>query len=505
MRDAGLGSWPQRRARAARDVVALIHADRTETFGSLAERVRLLADGLQARGIRAGDRVAYLGRNHPAFVETFFAAAALGAVFVPLNTRLAAPEIAFLLEDSSPGLLIAAPEQADVAIAALTLTSADVAVMGVVVGHQEYERLVSSGIGDEQEREVSLDDLAMIMYTSGTTGRPKGVMLTHGNLTWNTFNLLADLDVTSRDVTLVSAPLFHTAALSQTFLPTFFKGATSVLAPTFDPDGTYDLIEVHRISFMFGVPTMFRALAASPRWADADLSSLRLLHCGGAPMPDGLVRTYRERGLDLVQGYGLTEAAPGVLLSRSDGRIEDGGAGTPCFFLDLRLVDATGRPADPGQPGEILVSGPNVMAGYWRRPEATSAALPDGMWLRTGDVGRAEPSGSIRIVDRVKDIFISGGENVSPAEVESVLAAHASVADCAVIGVPDETWGEVGRAIVVRREGADLDPAEVLLWLSERLARYKVPKSLVIVPSLPRNAAGKLLRGQLLRSDDPAS
>ncbi len=504
MRNQGVGSWPARRARSCRDLVAVVHPDRQETFGSLSRRVDQLANALIGLGVRTGDRVAYLGGNHPAFVEVLFASASIGAVFVPLNTRLAAPEVAFMLQHSGARLLFTAMDTSVLGDDAVALfdDSPPVVIGTSAAASYDYEQLVSAGAGEQPDLPISHDDVAMIMYTSGTTGLPKGAMLTHGNLIWNTYNLLADLDVMTTEVTLVSAPLFHTAALSQTLLPTFLKGGTSVLASSFTPEGVFDLVAEHRVSYMFGVPTMFWAMAASPRWRDADLSSVRILHCGGAPVPEVLVRTFQARGLTFTQGYGLTESSPGVLLLRADeGLGRPTSAGQSCFFNDVRLSDADGGTPLPGQPGEVLVSGPTVMAGYWQQPDATAAAVPDGVWLHTGDVAVADDDGFVTIIDRLKDVFISGGENVYPAEVESVLSAHPAVADCAVIAVPHPQWGEVGRAIVVRRQGSLASAAELLRSLDGRIARYKIPHEVTFVASLPRSSTGKLLRQQIRLPD----
>jgi fatty-acyl-CoA synthase len=468
---------------------ALVHDGDAVTYAQFDERVRRLAHVLVGRGIVAGDRVAYLGPNHPAFLETFFATAALGAIFVPLNTRLAEPELTYMLDDSGAALLVYGPEHA--ATAEHLTVAHRIAVAG------EYEGLLATASHEPHDVPVALDDVCMIMYTSGTTGHPKGAMLTHGNLTWNCYNLLIDLDLTHDEVALVNAPLFHTAALNHTALPVFIKGGTSVIVGKFDPEGAYDLVAQHRITLMFGVPAMFQQIALSPRWADADLSSLRILHCGGAPVPTPLIRTYQERGLTFVQGFGMTEASPGVLLLRPDDSVRKAGsAGTPMFFTDVRVVAPDGTDAGVGEPGEVLVRGPNVMAGYWRRPDDTARTL-DENWLHSGDVATVDDEGYLTIVDRIKDMIISGGENIYPAEVESVLYEHPAVAECAVVGVPDEKWGEVGRALVVLRDGSTATPDEILAFLDGRLARYKIPRAVVLVDALARNASGKLLRHKL--------
>ncbi|WP_370416042.1 long-chain fatty acid--CoA ligase [Streptomyces fradiae] len=494
MRNEGLGSWPARRARKTPHRTALIHQADAFTYAELHERTTRLAHALRAAGVRRGDRVAYLGRNHPAFLETLFAAGLLGAVFVPLNTRLTAPEIAYQLTDSGSRALLHSPELA--AVAAVAAESGGARTV-VEVGGAAYEELLAGAATAPIDEPVSPDDLCIIMYTSGTTGRPKGAMLTHGNIVWNAVNVLVDHDLVADETALVSAPLFHTGALNMLTLPVLLKGGACVLVESFDPGGTLDLIERHGVTFMFGVPTMFDQVARHPRWATADLSSLRLLNCGGAPVPTPLIATYQERGLTFLQGYGMTEASPGALFLDAEHAVaKAGSAGVPHFFTDVRVVRPDLAQAEVGETGEVLVRGPHVMSGYWGLPAESEAAFVDG-WFRTGDAARVDADGYVTIVDRFKDMIISGGENVYPAEVEDALLAHPDVAECAVIGVPDARWGETARAIVVARAGSTPDPASILASLDGRLARYKIPKSLVLAEALPRTATGKLLKHEL--------
>ena len=500
MRNQGIGSWTARRARKSPHALAVLHQDRRFTYLDLHERSLRLADRLRAHGLRRGETVAYLGPNHPAYLETLFAAGILGAVFVPLNTRLAPAEVEHCLADSGSRVLIHTPGFAKLADAANT----QIEDLRLIAVDQEYERLLAGSPTEEVpetiDEPISQTDPCMIMYTSGTTGRPKGAVLSHGNLTWNSVNVVVDTDFAHDEVTLVSAPLFHTAALNMTCLPTLLKGGTVILEESFDEARTLELIKTRGVTTLFGVPTMYQRLADAPGFDDADLSGVRNLMCGGAPVPEPLIRRYLERGLSFVQGYGMTEAAPGTLLLDAEHALSKAGtAGVPHFFTDVRLARPDGSAAEPGEPGEVQVEGPNVMLGYWGRPVETRRALADG-WLHSGDLAAADEDGYVRIVDRIKDLIISGGENISPAQVESVLFQHPAVADCAVIGVPDESWGEVGRAIVVPREpavaGAEL-AAELLAFAADRLARYKVPKSVVFTDSLPRTGAGKVLKSAL--------
>ncbi|WP_328437447.1 o-succinylbenzoate--CoA ligase [Streptomyces sp. NBC_00444] len=493
MRNEGLGSWPARRARKTPHRTALIHGETAFTYAELYDRTTRLAHALRARGVRRGDRIAYLGPNHPSYLETLFAAGTLGAVFVPLNTRLAGPEIAYQLADSGAKALVYGP--AFQGLVAGLPGSTDVRTY--IEAGAEYEEALASASQEPIDEPVGADDTCIIMYTSGTTGRPKGAMLTHGNLTWNAINVLVDTDLIADERALVSAPLFHTAGLNMLTLPVLLKGGTCVLVEAFVPEATFDLIERHRITFMFGVPTMFEQIARHPRWPDADLSSLRILTCGGSPVPTPLIAAYQERGLTFLQGYGMTEASPGTLFLDAEHALSKAGsAGVPHFFSDVRVVRPDLAPVDVGETGEIVVRGPNVMAGYWGLAEETAGSFADG-WFRSGDAARVDEDGYVFIVDRIKDMIISGGENIYPAEIEDLLLAHPDIVECAVIGVPDDKWGEVPRAVVVPREDVSVDPDEILASLSGRLAKYKIPKSVVLADELPRTASGKLLKSRV--------
>jgi fatty-acyl-CoA synthase len=500
MKDQGLGSWTRRRARMTPGKAALVQDGRTTTYAALHRDATRLAHGLRQRGIGRGDRVAFLGLNSVELVLAMFATAKLAAVFVPVNTRLAPPELAYVLEHSGARTLLVEDALAD------AVAAPEVAALGLDPvrfsrdGGRGLDDVLAGSTGgavEEIDEPVELDDVFMIQYTSGTSGRPKGVMLSHGNIAWNVYNLLVDIDLGSEETALVTAPLFHTAALNQVLFPTLLKGGTALLEARFDAVRAIDLIESEQVSLLFGVTSMYLALAAAPRFAEADLSSLRLALSGGAPIPEALLHAWLDRGLMIVQGYGLTEASPGTTMLRAaDGVRKLGSAGTSCFFTDVRVVDPDGEDVPVGRPGEVLVSGPNVTAGYWRDDEATARAFT-GEWLHTGDLALVDDEGHLRIVDRLKDMYISGGENVYPAEVEAALHSHPDVAECAVIGVPDDRWGEVGRAFVVLREDAVVTEADLTAHLDGRLARYKLPRSVEFVLELPHNASGKLLKSRL--------
>jgi fatty-acyl-CoA synthase len=495
----GLGSWPQRAARKASGRGAITFAGNTTSYGEFASRVTRLAHVLHDAGVGRGARVAYLGTNHPAFLETLFATTTLGAIFVPLNARLSPAEIDFMLADSGTSVLVFGSESAPRVEGLIAGTRPLlVGVDGVLRDAIDYRPALDAASRDPIIATVDLDSPCMIMYTSGTTGRPKGAVLTHGNVIWNCLNVVVDIDLRSDEVTLVTAPMFHSAALNMTCLPTLLKGGRLIIEAKFDADAVIDVIEQQRVTMLFGVPTMFAALTATRRWADADLTSVRLLLCGGAPVPASLINTYHQRGLSFVQGYGMTETAPGALLvDPHDMHDTVGAAGVAHFFSDVRILRDDLGAAEPGEPGEVVIAGPNVMQGYWGLPEVTDQAFLDGRWFRSGDVAVADDGGVVTIVDRMKDVYISGGENVYPAEVEKALGDHEAVAEAAVIGVADETWGEVGKAFVVLMPGAVAGNAELTAFLRSRLAGYKVPKTFVFLESLPHTGSGKVHKSQL--------
>ncbi|MFF7813068.1 long-chain fatty acid--CoA ligase [Streptomyces sp. NPDC007945] len=511
MRNQGIGSWPARRNRRTPRRTAVLHEGRAYDYATLHDRSTRLAHVLRGAGVGRGDRVAFLGPNHPAFLETLFASGILGAVFVPLNNRLTVAELAFQLHDSGSRLLVHArqPDGKAAELAAAAGLDAHDALLSAEGGGpgRRYEEVLAASSAEPIDEEVGHDDVCLIMYTSGTTGRAKGAVLTHGNIVWNSLNVVVDTDLAGDEVALVAAPLFHTGALNMSCLPTLLKGGTVLLESAFDPERALRLIGLHGVTALFGVPTMYDAMAAAPGWRDADLTGLRLLLCGGAPVPIRTARAYLERGLAFVQGYGMTEASPGALvLDRADSARKAGTAGVPHFFTDVTVLRPDGTETAPGEKGEVVVAGPNVTPGYWRLPGATADAFLDGGRFRSGDVATVDVDGYVTLVDRLKDMIISGGENIYPAEVEDALLRHPDVAEAAVIGVPDARWGEVGRAVVVLRPGTAPTAEELLAHLGGLLARYKLPRSVVLAPELPRNATGKLLKGPLREhyGSDPA-
>jgi fatty-acyl-CoA synthase len=496
-----LAALLERRARASGERGALTFDGRTRTFGEVLERVRRFATVLADGGVQHGDRVAYLGLNDPSILEALFAAAHLGAVLVPLSFRLTGPELAYAIEDAGVHTLLVDEQHASV----IDGVRADLGVrrfMHVAAGRtsqgwEDGDALIAAASPLAQRAPVTPEDPAVIMYTSGTTGRPKGAVLTHGNLWWHNIGIVMALDVAYDDVSLLCAPMFHIGALNVTTIATWIKGGRLVIHRGFDAQAVLDDLEREGVTTMFGVPVMCDALSSLPGFATTDLSALRLIITGGAPVPIALIRRFQERGVDLAQGYGLTEAAPvASFLSAENAERKLGSAGRPLLLCDMRIVDAGGTPVPTGVQGEIEVRGPSITVGYWQNPEATAATM-NGSWLRTGDGGHLDEEGFVFIADRIKDMVITGGENVYPAEVESVLFEHPAIEEVAVIGTEDPRWGERVCAVVALRPGAELTLDSLREFGDGRLARYKLPLQLEIVDALPHTATGKVLKTEL--------
>jgi fatty-acyl-CoA synthase len=494
---SSVGFWLSRRAELTPNRVALRVEGRSITYAELDDRAARFAGALAASGMAAGDRVAALLTSGNEYVEALFACARLGAILVPLSQRLAPAELEFLVDDSGATALLYGEEWAELASTIRGRSSIKATFVAGSGEDPSYEEALAAAEPVVAPRDVGADDVLAIFYTSGTTGQPKGAMLTHGNFFWTNLNMVFSFGFFQDERTLVVLPMFHVGGWNANMLATILNGGTVVLERAFDPGRVLRTIAEERITSMLGVPTIYQMIADHPDFAGTDLSSIRALLCGGAPLPVALIHRYQERGIPFIQGYGLTEAAPNCLIVPPEDAVRKAGAaGRPYFYADVRVLDGDGNEVPPGGSGEIVVGGPGVMKGYWNRPAETAEALRGG-WLHTGDVGQIDDDGYITIVDRIKDMFISGGENVYPAEVEKALAGHPAIAEAAVIGVPDERWGEVGRAIVVLRPGASADPDEIKRFAASKVARFKVPGHVVFAESLPRNPTGKLLKQQL--------
>jgi fatty-acyl-CoA synthase len=453
------------RARVTPNRVAVEAPDGSWTYAELDER----SDELAAR-LEPGSRISTLTGNSAEHVALFFACAKAGAILHPISWRLAPAEVAYQLDDAEPAALVVEEEHRALAETALELAAV----------RPPLELAAAGRRGAPQP-----DDPLLLIYTSGTTGKPKGALLTHANCFWTNLSFDLATGLTGDDVVLQVLPQFHCGGWNVQPLLAWWKGARVVIERGFDAARALELIEQRHVTTMMAVPANYLFMAQEPRFAGADLSSLRLAVVGGAPMPVPLLDTWAERGVEIVQGYGLTEAAPNVLcLPPEDARRKAGSAGRPYPYVECRLSDE----------GELLVRGPNVFAGYWRNPDATVAAFRDG-WLATGDLAERDDEGDYWIRGRLKDLVVSGGENVYPAEVEAVLHDHPDVVEAAVIGMPDERWGEVGAAFVVLR--APVTEDALLAHCRERLARFKVPKSVHVLDELPRNSLGKVVKSEL--------
>jgi fatty-acyl-CoA synthase len=495
--DFGVGSWIERRARIRPDHPALIYAGRTTTYAELAERVRRLANGLRGLGVGRGDRVAWLGPNHPAFLETFFATGQLGAVLAPVNHRLASDVQVAVLAQTEP---VAIVEYGVVAAPPATSIRNRLAVGGAAAGTIDLDAFIAGSPDQPLGGSIGPGDLCFLPHTSGTTGTPKAVMLTHGNVTWNAVNSLTVSDLRPDDVTAAIAPFFRVGGTGVNVMPVLFVGGTVVVPDDPSPDGLLGMMEQHRMTVGFGNPDLLDAIARAETWPSADLSNVRFILTGGAPVQERLIRAYLDRGLTLVQGYGLSEAAPLVLLLDPARSLEKiGSAGRPPLFVDIRIADPDGVDVKPGETGELLVRGPNVMAGYWRRPAETRETIREGGWLRTGDAARMDQDGDVWIVDRFDARFTSAGGVVYPGDVERAMLTHPSVADAGVVGVPGPDGSMVGAAFAVPVSGATVTEDALLVHCRERLAAYQVPARIAIVLELPRNAVGKLVRQDLAR------
>jgi len=479
----------RRRAEIAPDRIAFVEraTGRSLTYRDLDLRAERAARILLARGLVRGDRVAALTLNDIAFFEILLGCAKAGLVLVPLNWRLAIDELAAILSDCTPRLLIHDAANAD---AAGQLERRGGPPVLSLATYEAETIAPAEPLGDGA---WPADGLWYLLYTSGTTGRPKAVMQTFGMAMANYVNIAQAIDLTSADRTLNMLPLFHTAGINLHTLPTLIAGGRVTVMPKFDPEQTLAAIGAGEVTCFFGVPAIYQALAAQRGFAHADLGRVRSWGCGGAPLPIPLLRRFLDRGARVCNGYGMTETGPTVFLMDPD-HVEAklGSVGKAQILSQIRIVDADGKDVPAGLAGEVWIRGQNVTPGYWNNPEATRAAFAEDGWLKTGDVGRRDAEGYAYLVDRIKDMYISGGENVYPAEIEQVLLDHPDVLEAAVVGAPDERWGEVGRAFVVGRPGRSPAADALRAHCRGHLAAFKVPKSISLVSELPRTAAGKV-------------
>ncbi|MDG1412256.1 MAG: long-chain-fatty-acid--CoA ligase [Acidimicrobiales bacterium] len=482
------------------------------TYPELNARVNKAGNALTDGGLHSGDRVATLLMNGPEFLETFFGAAKVGGVIVALNWRLVADELSFILTDSGASVMVFDSAFSQV-VSELHERGTDGTQITrwIYVGDgadrpnfaEGYEDLLGAASNHEPDAETGDDDLLFIMYTSGTTGLPKGVMHSHNTALWSVITANSTADTRYDDRYLICLPLFHVGALNP-MLSIANLGGTAVIMSEFDPVRIWEVFGEERVTVTLAVPAMLQFMLLTYNAESHDISTLRWVMSGAAPVPETLIKTYEAMGIEIHQVYGLTESCgPGCLIAPQDALERAGSTGKSFFYGDVRIVNEAGDDCAPNEPGEVLLSGPNMMLGYWNRPEATAEALVDG-WLVTGDVAIFDDDGFVYIQDRIKDMIISGGENVYPAEIENVILAMDGVNEVAVIGIASEKWGESPLAVVVRADES-VTATAVLEFTDGKLARFKQPKTVEFVDVIPRNPTGKVLKRVLRDQFDSAA
>lgn len=466
-------------------------SQRSLTYGELQEQGLKAASFLKNKlKLKKGSRVAILADFCLEHLLLFAAAQKLGIILVPLNYRLAGRELAYMLDNCQPDLFLAEEryysllEGHQILEQIRHILSPD-AFTKAVQGH--------APVGFKAE-ELEEEHPLFILYTSGTTGFPKGALYTHGMAFWNSVNTATRLDITSQDHTLVCMPPFHTGGWNVFLTPFLHHGASVSLLPKFEAGQVLQLLEQEKATLFMAVPTMLKMLLEVPEFEQVGLESIRYFIVGGEPLPIPTIERWHQKGVLIRQGYGLTEVGPNVTsLNHEDAARKQGSIGTPNFYVEYQIMDDDGKPVKRGEAGEFWLKGPMVTPGYWQNPQATLAAKV-GDWFKTGDMVRQDEEGFIYVVDRKKNMFISGGENVYPAEVEHFLLSHPAIEECAIVGTPDERWGEVGKAFVALKEGAMLSEQEIIAFCRSGLAKYKVPKYVSFVGELPKTDTGKIAR-----------
>ncbi len=496
--------WIKRHAERTPDKIAVVdaHTDRQFTYAEFNQRANCFASFLvQELGVNQGDRVAILAGNSSDYYEILFACGKMGAILTTLNWRLTPPELEYILNDCSPRLLIYEPEFAETVDKLRSLIECEfylVMADEASEGEWTYEDALAAGspVGVEMP-ELKYTDTWAILYTSGTTGQPKGAQVTYGNFFYNAVGMGQAIDLSSQDVNLNVLPTFHAGGLGLYAGPIFHTGGTLIVMRAFDPENFLQLMVEWSVTVLLLVPSIYLMLAQYPEFDKYDLSHVRSWASGGSTLPPALVHEFAEKKIIIQQGFGMTETGPTVfLIDAEHATAKAGSVGKPVIHTEVCIKDENGNLLGPGEVGELCIKGGNVTTGYWNRPEATGEAIVDG-WLHSGDAAKYDQDGFYYIVDRWKDMFISGGENVYPAEVENVIYEHPAVAEVAVIGVPHPKWQEVGKAIMAIKEGHELSDTEIIEFCQGKLAKFKIPTSVAFVDSLPRTAAGKVLKREL--------
>lgn len=516
-----VGDYLGRRELYTPDALAIVDAGKTPhrafTYREMNHRANRFANWLRhGANVQKGDRVAVLAHNGVEYLDAFFACGKLGAVLTALNWRLHWRELATLIEQTRPTVLIYSDDFREKVEHMLETTDAVAQVLHLdgpgLPNSRNFEKTITDGVLHPVTTEdLQEEDIACLIFTGGTTGFPKAAKISHRQIAWNTLNTIIH-DLHHGDITVNSFPLFHTGGLLVYTTPLMILGGTVVLTRKFDAAQTLELLEQYACTVYAGVPTMYQMMTNAPNWDSADLSSLRFCTSGGAPLPVNLVQKFQdEKGVVFKQGFGMTEFGPGIFaLAPEDAISKAGSIGRPNFYVDARVVDEENNPVPPGTVGELVLRGPSLTSGYFNINAASdvhsSEAPVDGEgWFHTGDLATMDDQQYFRIVDRKKDMFISGGENIYPVEIENVLYEHPAVEMCAVVGVTDEKWGEVGWAYVVLRKGVPVTETDLIEHMQHRLAGYKVPRRVIFRDALPISAAGKILKRELGHAEESIS
>jgi fatty-acyl-CoA synthase len=493
-----IGDWIKKWSVLQPEKKAIYFEDQPFTYQEVNSRVNQLCHLLLESGARKGDRVAVLLHNCHQYIEIFFGLSKIGAILVPLNWRLAGPELEFILQDSGSRMLIFEPEFEDVVSSIrphLNYSYGNYFIIGDPCPDWaiEYEKAIKKKPTHEPMGNESFtdEDPHMIMYTSGTTGIPKGAILSQRKTFFNVLNADIIYNLTSKDIMMVTRPMFHSGGLLVEAAPVLYKGGILIIRKRFRPNEILETIQKYKVTLLELSATVYQFILHDCDLNQYDLSSVRCFFTGGERIPVAMLKEYQKRGIIISQIFGQTESSTITFLSIQKAAKKIGSVGLPVFHGEIRIVDKTGKEVSPGKVGEIIIKGPTLMSGYWNRPELTAETIRDG-WLYTGDLARTDEEGYIYIVDREKDMYISGGENVYPAEIEKVLFAHPKILDAGVVGVPDEKWGEVGKAYIVLKPGETMNQEDVLKLFRGKVGKYKIPKYVEFIGELPKTASGKI-------------
>jgi fatty-acyl-CoA synthase len=493
-----IGDWIRKWSALQPHKIALISEDRVFTYQEINLRTNQLCHFLLERGVQKGERVSVLLYNCHPYLEIFFALSKIGAILIPLNWRLAGPELEFIIRDSGSRMLIFDPGFTEVVTSlrsSLNLSNEYYVSVGspCPAWATDYEKALLGNPVHEPHLEISIgnEDPHIFMYTSGTTGIPKGVILSHRKTFFNALNADIFYNLTSKDIMIVSRPLFHSGGLLVEAAPVLYKGGTLILKKRFRSHEILETVQKYRVTLLEMAATVYQFILQECDLNHYDLSSVRCYFTGGERVPVAMLEEYLKKGITISQIFGQTEASTIASLPPEKAAAKIGSVGPSVFHGDVRIVDKEDKDVHLGQVGEIIVKGPTLMTGYWNRPDLTAETIRDG-WLHTGDLARMDEEGYLYIVDREKDMYVSGGENVYPAEIEKILHTHPKIFDAGIVGVPDEKWGEVGKAFVVLKPGEVMGNGEIFEFLKGKMAKYKIPKYVEYVEELPKTASGKI-------------